>query len=461
MNRRTFLTSMAAASLASSEQPRPNILLMLADDLGIGDLSCYGGTEVETPHLDALAKQSVRFLRSYAASAVCSPTRAACLTGRYPLRFNIRAHFPDKEEHLPPGVATLPALLGKAGYGTVHIGKWHLGGLNRKHLANRSASIPGPLQHGFDHYCAMAEDPAERAALVKERRLFRFGVEHFVRDEKPVEDRGIHLTDFAAEEAMRWMTHYRQRNQPFFINLWFDAPHFPFEPTPGPHLQKYKDKAQADDLLYRATVSHLDAAIGRLMAKLAELGIERDTVVLFSSDNGPAMQGSPSIYKGKKADLHEGGIRVPLLIRFPGRFPPRESKQLAHTADYLPTLCAAAGVKAPADVDGVNLLPHLLSGVAVQRGMLFWQMNVYATHWQTGDRPRPYKKPEPYATEVVRDGDWKLLAKEGEPLELFHLAEDPREERNLIGEHNVRAQRMVKALRAYLKQPRLDCCGLR
>ncbi len=460
MNRRTFLTTLAATGHGAAQQSRPNILLILADDLGIGDLSCYGGAEIETPHLDALARQSVRFVNSYSASAVCSPTRAACMTGRYPLRFNIRAHFTDREEHLPPGVATLPKILAAAGYGTAHVGKWHLGGLNRKHLANRAASIPGPLQHGFAHYCAMAEDPAERAALVKDRWLFRRGVEHFVRDEKPVEDRGIHLTDFEADEAMRWMVHYHQRKQPFFVNLWFDAPHFPFEPTPGGHLDKYRGKAGADDLLYRATVSHLDATIGRLMAKLREMGIEKNTIVLFSSDNGPAMQGSPGIYKGKKADLHDGGIRVPLLIRWPDKIKPRESTQLAHTTDYLPTLCAAAGVTPPADVDGVNILPHLLTGRPIQRGMLFWQMNVYASHWQTGDKPRPYRKPEPYATEVVRDGDWKLLAKDGEPLELFNVAEDPREQNNRIGQENARAQHMASALRDYLKQPRLNCCAL-
>lgn len=461
MKRRTFLMSMGAAPFAQAQVQRPNILLMLADDLGIGDLGCYGGTEVATPHLDALARQSVRFVNSYSASAVCSPTRAACLTGRYPLRFNVRAHFTDREEHLPPGVVTLPRLLRDAGYGTAHVGKWHLGGLNRKHLADRAASIPGPLQQGFEHYCAMAEDPAERGPLVKERWLFRRGVEHFVRDEKPVSDRGVHLTDFEADEAMRWMTHYHQRKQPFFVNLWFDAPHFPYEPTPGDHMEKYRGKAEADDLLYRATISHLDSCIGRLMMKLRELGIERNTIVLFSSDNGPAMQGSPGIYKGKKADLHDGGIRVPLLVRWTGKLSPRESRQLAHTADYLPTLCAAAGVKTPPDVDGVNLLPHLLTGREVPRGMLFWQMNVYATHWQTGEKPRPYRKPEPYATEVVRDGDWKLLAKDGEPLELYHVGQDPREEKNVIGAENARAQRMAAALREYLKQPRLDCCALR
>lgn len=450
----TALAVLAAVAIAlpAAAVDRPNIILILADDLGYADLGCFGGTAVETPHLDSLAEEGMRWTQFYSASAVCTPTRASLLTGRYPLRFDIRKHFIDREEHLPRGPVTLPKLLREARYATAHIGKWHLGGLNQKHLDDRANSIPGPHEQGFEHYLTQLEDPAIRRDLGRTRRLYRDGGQHLVRNDEnaPVDDR--HWTDIVGAEAIDRVERYHKAGRPFFINLWFTVPHTPYEPAPEPHLSRYEEGAEGDQLRFRSMVSHMDAKVGELLAKLDELGIAENTLVLFTSDNGPAWEGHPGPWKGGKTDLHEGGIRVPMIARWPGQIPPdTRTDALGHTNDMLPTFCAAAGIEGPPDLnlDGINLLPQLTKGAPPpDRGTVFWQMDLYKGF------QRHAPKPEPYATEIARDGRWKLLAKGGEPVELIDLAADPGETKNLLAEKPAVVQRLTAELRAWLAEPR-------
>ncbi len=374
-----------------------------------------------------MAAEGMRFTNFYAASPVCSPTRASCLTGCYPQRFGITRHLDDHEMHLPAGTVTLPKLLRQNGYVTKHIGKWHLGGLNVKHTQQRATSIPGPLQHGFDHYLCMYEDPNIRANLLAERRLYREGANFLVSDDQPFPAQNKHWTDVKIEAALQFIEQCHQDNKPFFLNLWFDVPHTPYEPAPKPHINPYKDRAQKDDLYYRSMVAHLDWAIWEITNKLEKLGIKKDTLVLFTSDNGPSYQGSPGPWKGGKTDLHEGGIRIPMIAWWPGQIPASVvGEDVTHTNDILPTFCAAAGIPITPKIDGINILPRLMNQLKLHDSRrLFGQIDFY--DWY----PQPGGKPQPYATEAVREGSWKLLARDGHAVALYNLQEDPYERRNL------------------------------
>ncbi len=447
------LSPRTALGQQQEQRPRrPNIIFIMADDLGYADLSCFGSKTVRTPHLDALAADGKRFTQFYAASAVCSPTRASVLTGRYPLRFDVRKHFTDHEEHLPRGTVALPKLLKQAGYATAHVGKWHLGGLNQKHIDDRAHSIPGPCEQGFEHYLTQLEDPPIRRPLGKNRRLYRDGGKHLVRNDRNAPPTDKHWTDVGGDEAIALVERYHRQRRPFFINLWFTVPHTPYEPAPEPHLGRYKGAARGDQLLFRSMVSHMDAKIGQLVDRLKALGIYQDTLIIFTSDNGPAWEGNPGPWKGGKTDLHEGGIRVPMIAVWPGRIPAgTTSGTLAHTNDVLPTCCAAAGVPLPKDlkIDGTSLLAHLTRGEPVRnRGTVFWQLDLYPRI------QRRMPKPEPYATEIARRGNWKLLAKGGKPVELFDLTADPGETTSVLAQHPKLAAELAGELQAWLAEPR-------
>jgi arylsulfatase A-like enzyme len=411
---------------------KPNIILLLADDLGWGDLSCYGGTAVQTPHLDALAEGGTRFDRFYAAAPVCSPTRASIMTGQYPLRYNIHRHFNDREMYLPAHIPNLPKLLKTGGYKTAHVGKWHLGGLNQKHINDRENNIPGPLQHGFDEYLTQLEDPGVRAALGRERRLFRDGGKHLVRNDVNEPPVATHYTDINGDQAVAWIEKFGGMGHPFFINVWFVVPHKPYEPAPKPHWEGTGAEGISDDQhRFRSMMAHMDAQVGKIMAKLREMGLADNTLVVFTSDNGAAFEGDVLDLKGGKTDLHEGGIRVPMIAHWPGVIPAGvKTDAVGHSNDLLPTFCEAAGVRLPPywvdKIDGVSLLGHLKNGAAFERGTLFWESDLYK------GLQRHYPKPKPYATEVVMSGKWKLLAYKGEPVELFDLSVDRVEQSNLL-----------------------------
>lgn len=453
-----FLVLTTSSALSQSE--RPNILLLLADDLGYRDLSCFGSPAVKTPHLDRLAKEGVKFTHSYAASAVCSPTRASILTGRYPLRFDITKAFNDVDRWLPESATTIAELLRDNGYVTSHVGKWHLGGLHIDKDGRRLSDQPGPRQHGFDFYQTEIEQQPLRGIMGKERTLFRKGGTILLRNDQRVgKDDPFypkHLTDANGDFTVRMIERHAASGKPFFLNVWWLVPHTPYEPAPEPHWSATATKGISDDQhRFRSMVQHMDAKVGEILGKLDELGIADNTLVLFTSDNGAAYEGDIGKLKGGKTDLHEGGIRVPMIARWPKRIPAgKVSDAFTNSTDLLPTFCEAAGVSLPKDLplDGVSLLPLMTGGPAPsieQRGTVFWQLDLYK-HLQ-----RHYPKPKPYATEIVRRAKWKMLALHGEAVELFDVIADPNEQNNLLEEQKDIATSMAKELRAWLAEDRI------
>ncbi len=446
-------------SLIFAEPDRPNIILLLADDLGYGDLSSFGSPAVQTPNLDRLGEQGVRSPYFHSASAVCSPTRASILTGRYPRSYEITRHFNDVNMWLPRGATTVAEILQRHGYATAHIGKWHLGGLHVDENGRRLTNQPGPRQHGFDHYQTQIEQQPLRGQMGRDRTVFREGGTVLIRNDQHISGNDPyfkkHFTDANGDHAVELIERFAGGNKLFFLNVWWLVPHTPYEPAPEPHWSATAaDNISDDQHRFRSMMQHMDAKVGDILDALDRLGIADNTLVVFTSDNGAAWEGHIGNLKGGKTDLHDGGIRVPMVARWPAKIPAGSATHaFGHSADLLPTFCAAANVSLPDahTLDGVNLLPHLSGGPApsaTERGMIFWQMDLYKS------LQRHYPKPEPYATEVVREGRWKLLAFEGDPVELFNTQTDPTEEQNLLEQEPVCVERMTAALREWLaKEP--------
>ena len=449
-----------ASAQDAKDAKRPNIIVLLADDLGYRDLSCFESPAVKTPHLDKLADQGMKFTQFYAASAVCSPTRAALLTGRYPLRFDITRHFNDRNRWLPESATTVAELLRDAGYNTAHLGKWHLGGLHVDKDGKRLTTQPGPGQHGFDFYQTQIEQQPLRARMGRSRTLFRKGGTVLLRnDQKVSQDDPFydkHFTDANGDMAIELIEKLSAEDKPFFLNLWWLVPHVPFEPAPEPHWSATQAEGITEDQhCFRSMVQHMDAKIGVILDKLDQLGIADNTIVLFTSDNGSAYEGDIGALKGGKTDLHDGGLRVPMIVRWPAAIAAgKTSKTFGHTTDLLPTFCEAAGVELPDELplDGLSLLPHLKGAEPPSeeaRGTVFWQLNLYRK------LQRHYPKPGPYATEVAMRGKWKLLTNKGNPVELFDIQYDPNEQKNVIEEHPELVESMAKEVNNWLDEPRV------
>ena len=451
--------SLAAPSSEASADERPNIVLLLADDLGYGDLSCFGSPAVKTPHVDRLASEGLKSTRFYAASAVCSPTRAAILTGRYPLRFDIRKHFNDRDMWLPESATTVAELLKDAGYNTAHVGKWHLGGLHVDKDGKRMDNQPGPRQHGFDQYQTQIEQQPLRSRMGNARKIFREGGTVLLRNDQHIgEDDPFypkHFTDANGDFSIDLIEKFSADKKPFFINLWWLVPHKPYEPAPEPHWSATAAEGISDDQhRFRSMVQHMDAKVGQILDKLDELGIADNTIVLFTSDNGAAYEGFIGDLKGGKTDLHDGGLRVPMIVRWPAAIPPSQtSDAFGHSNDLLPTFCEAAGVELPSELplDGLSLLSHMKGQAAPSdeaRGTVFWQLNLYKKI------QRHYPKPEPYATEVTLRGKWKLLSLSGKPVELFDIESDPNEKQNVMADHPDLVKSLTAEVNDWLDAPR-------
>lgn len=480
MNKKTttFLSTICifAASYGNTSTGKPNIVFILADDLGYGDLSCFGSKQIETPNLDSLAKDGIRLTQYYAASAVCSPSRASILTGNYPLRYDIRQYFPN-DEYLTDKAVTLPKMLKQQGYVSAHLGKWHLGGLHLSHLKARMEKaenvFPGPLEHGFDHYFATIEGGLD-IDLMATRRMYRDGGKYLVANDTLLAANPIYFTDILGNEAIRLINDYSKGNRPFFINLWFKAPHTPYEPAPEPHYSKYKElnhpereghnfhrghNQPGDGILYNSMVSHLDEVIGRIINRLKELDLYENTIIVFTSDNGPSYRGFPDPWKGGKADLHEGGIRVPMIAFWAKHFPAgKTSSEVVHSNDIFPTFCEAAGISADRyKVDGLSMLRHFETLEPLQEERtLFWQLDLAVDPWKNVWYPQPGEKPQPYSTSVVRKGDWKLLADSLNPVILYNLKVDSLESQNLLGQYPEKARAMATELENYFREERMQ-----
>lgn len=393
---------------------RPNFIYILADDLGYADLGCYGARDAYSkqvdvsPNLDRLAGEGTRFTRGYANSAVCSPTRFALITGRWQYRLRGAAEEPlgpafgDKILGLPPSHPTLPSLLGEAGYRTGLIGKWHLG--YPPHF--------GPRQSGYQSYFGYHGGGVDYFAHTGPR-----GGRDLWEDETPVECEG-YLTDLLSRKAVEFVE-AQTAEQPFLLSLHYSAPHWPWlsrddaeESRHSRELGWHPDGGSVQT--YQKMIHHMDEGIGWLLDALDRKGLAHNTFIVFTSDNGGERFSNNWPLYGEKMDLLEGGIRVPLLARWPARIAAGAvSNSPSLTMDWTATILAAAGVQGAPDypLDGVSLLPLFDDPAWVRQGDLCWRM-----------KHRSQRA-------LIR-GDWKYLHQDGHDF-LFNLAQDARERANL------------------------------
>jgi arylsulfatase A len=421
------VNGLATTSFAGAEQaPRPNVVLFLADDLGYGDLGCYGHPHILTPNLDAFAKQGVRLTQCYSASAVCSPSRSAILTGRTPHRNGVFTWLAEgSPAHLRSTEITLPKLLKQAGYATCHVGKWHLNG-----LFNDPAQ-PQPNDHGYDWWLATQNN----AAPTHENP------NNFVRNGQSVGRMEGYSAPLVVEEAVTWLRDKRDATKPFFLAVWTHEPHYPIKSSPE-FKKLYPQLTDDVQVEHHANVTQMDAAFGTLTRSLDELKLTDNTFVFFTSDNGPEGdgvkspgRGSSGGLRGRKRDLHEGGIRVPGIARWPGKIPAGTTCNAPVIgSDLFPTALSVANVSPPTDrvLDGANVLPALTGADAnIARSQpLYWRLHM-----------------APNARIALRSGDWKILADaELRTFELFNLATDEREANDLASTEPARFAEMKKLL---------------
>jgi len=415
------LALVPAPLVADAGATRPNIVFIFADDWGWGDLPCHGSTWLATPNLDRLAAEGIDFQQFNVLNPVCSPSRTAVMTGHYPARYCIHEHFVSPAKNRPRGMPDwldpkapmLPRLLKQAGYRTGHFGKWH--------LTNREThGAPRPEAYGYD-----------------EAKVFNGGAEW-----------PVAAVNATADDAAAFIT--ASAGKPFFVNVWLHESHTPHVPSPE-SLEHWKalDERQR---VYAAVITDGDAAVGKILAALRAAGVEQNTLVMFSSDNGPestgrgnpaAMQdttaavsgydtscsvGETGGLRGRKRSLFEGGVRVPFIVRWPGHAPAglKNDTTVFTAVDLLPTLCAVARVALPADYrgDGENLLAALEGKLVKRTRPIHWQWRGSAGG------------PDLWPRLAIRDGDWKLLLDPAaDRAELYRLSDDRGERKDVAAEH--------------------------
>jgi len=454
MNRRQFLGAMGGATLAGAaattmhssrharaatdRRKRPNILFIMADDLGQYDLGCCGGRHIQTPNIDRIAAEGVRFTQVYAGSTVCAPSRSVLMTGRHTGHTTVRGNSaavggPPPQRRIPLNAedVTVAEVLKVSGYTTGIVGKWGLG----------EPGTPGiPNKQGFDFWFG----------YLNQRHAHNYWTQYLWRNTEKVEFAGnspqtpkVYSHDLMTKEALGFVRRAAEGAKPFFLYAAYTIPHGKLHP---PDDKPYGDKpwSQAEKN-YAAMVTRMDRDVGRLLALLKELGIDEHTVVFFCSDNGwtPSYCGAKSEFKsggplrGNKGNLYEGGIRVPMLVRWPGRITPGAvSDQVWAFWDFLPTAADIAGADPPAGIDGLSMLPAILGREQRQQHeFLYWE-------FRTGG-----------FQQAVRWGDWKGI-RHGtqQPLELYNLKDDLSEKHDVAKDHP-EVVRKIEAFMAGARSP--------
>lgn len=463
-----LFTTLHVPCLWADEVGRPNVVVILCDDLGYGDLECYGHPTIKTPHLNKLASDGIRFTDFYSAAPVCSPSRVGLLTGRSPNRAGIfdwippgRQARPDARDqvHMRRDEVTIAKLLQAAGYATCHAGKWHC------NSRFNDPTQPQPDDAGFDHWLSTQNNAAPSHA----------NPVNYVRNGRPVGRLDGYSCQLAVDEVAEWLKNHKQQNadRPFFVYLAFHEPHEPVA-SPPELVELYRRQSTSEDQAqYFANVHNVDLAVGRTVNVLEELGLASNTLVVFTSDNGPETLnryrsakrsfGSPGSLKGMKLHTHEAGFRVPGIIYWPAQVKPGQTISTAVSSlDFLPTFCQLAGVQLPADrhFDGIDISRLLVEGKRPQRDKpLVWC----------------YFNAINEARVAMRSGDWKVMARlvdeASQPLarvsnlttdrkqdfakatltdfEIYNLASDPNERRNLTEESSRSSQLRVQLIEAY------------
>jgi arylsulfatase A-like enzyme len=418
VTRREFLEIAAGSAAVSAvrikQAPRPNVLFILADDLGYGDVSCYGRPDYQTPAIDGLAQQGLKFTSAYAAAPVCTPTRCGFLTGRYPQRLDVGLQEPLTRKSpphvgLPPGHPTIASLLKQNGYDTALIGKWHLGWKPEF----------GPNQHGYDEFFGILSGAADYFThsspdgAAKGTRS-----EDLWENLTPIERPG-YLTDILTDRAIEYVR--KKHDKPFYLSLHYTAPHAPWE---GPEHAAIDHTRHGGGpmtnggslKIFASMMKSLDTGVGRVLEALGHSGLEKNTLVIFTSDNGGERYSFNWPFSADKGLLWEGGIRVPAMVRWPGVVPSgRTTDQVATTMDWTATILAVTGTQPDRayPLDGDDLLPVCTGSRPAYDRTLFWRT---VNH------------------DAGRHGKWKYLKDAGEE-HLFDLTVDPGEKTDLQTEH--------------------------
>jgi arylsulfatase A-like enzyme len=428
----TCLCSAWCLSLRAAEV-RPNVIFILADDLGWGDLGCYGHPSIKTPNLDRIAKEGTLFTNFYVNGSVCSPSRCAFFTSHYPAREKIHGHFATPQmnesrgmsQFLDPKVPNVARILKDAGYATAHIGKWHLGS---------KSGGPEPDAYGFDFVGTGEKDGPDGPA----------GDPYF----------RARSTEIFVNETIEFIR--QNREKPFYAQMWTLVPHATLNPLPEQLARYAQFRAAGKDFphasaaqVFYASVSNLDIQVGRLLDALKELGIDEKTLIVFSSDNGPedihirnaghSGIGSAGPFRGRKRSLYEGGVRVPFLVRWPGHVPAARIEHDAIVAgvDFLPTVCELASAPLPEGIilDGEDASDIFLGRSRSRTRPLTWE-------WRFNIAGEPFHKSPILA---IRDGNWKLLFNPDKSrIELYDLPKDPTQLNNVAEHHADIVERLSK-----------------
>lgn len=420
----------------SADPSPPNIIVILADDLGRGDYSAFGTNDIRTPSIDRLCREGMTFNNFYASSCVCSPTRAALLTGCYPDRVGVPGvirHTPDNSwGYLSPKAILLPQVLKTAGYHSAIVGKWHLG----------LTSPNTPTERGFDFFHGFLGD------MMDDYLTHRRGGQNFMRRNKEIIDPPGHATDLFTEWACEYLAERSASpSKPFFLYLAYNAPHDPIQPPPE-WLAKVRQRElnMADHRAKLvALIEHMDAGIGRVLETLDQRKLADNTLVFFTSDNGGVLNlgAKNGPWRSEKQHMYEGGLRVPAIARWPNHIPAgQQTDRVAVTMDLFATTCEVAGVKASTNIDGVSFLSTLLGQPQATP-----QRDLYFVRREGG--PAYGGK----TIEALIRGDWKLLQDSPfAPLELYNLKADPKETTNLAAHEKNIFNDLSAALRQHIQR---------
>ncbi len=395
------IVSLSASCTPSvSTDERPNIVYIMVDDLGYADLSSYGREDYQTPVIDALINEGMKFTQAYSAAPICSPTRVGLMTGRYPARYEIGLREPLSIKDtlaLPIEIETLSSMIKSSGYETAIFGKWHLG------ITAEST----PIKHGFNEFFGISSGGADYIKHVY------YGDEPVLYENEELVEKQGYLTDLITDYTIEFIK--REHEKPFFINLEYTAPHWPWQvpgDKPYPYTENWEDYvAGGSDAKYAGMVQNLDANIARIMQSLKESNLDESTVVIFTSDNGGEKFSNMGPFQGQKGSLYEGGIRVPAAVRWPGKIKAgTETDQVVITMDWTVTMLEIAKAQIPNDLnfDGISMVDHLMGNKPKIDRQILWRFG---------------KQGAENLQNAYRDGDWKYLKMSNREF-LFDLKND-------------------------------------
>jgi len=424
-----------SAQFACAATDKPNIIFLLTDDMGYGDVGCYGGKFVPTPNIDRLAKEGTKFTQFYAAAPVCSPSRTAFLTGEYPGRWKITNFLQtragnrasEQADFLDPTAPSIARTLKAAGYVTAHFGKWHMGG-------GRDVTNAPPFSaYGFDEHSGTYESPEPDPNITATNWIFS------AQDKIKRWNRSAYFVDQTLDFLRR------HKGQPCYVNLWPDDVHTPWIPA-GTDIDKRRRENDESAPNFKAVLAEYDKQVGRLLAGLKELGLDDNTILIFSSDNGPlpTLRGQRAGgLRGSKDSLYEGGIRMPLIVRWPGHVPAGSVNEttVMHGVDFFPIFCKIAGVAPPGNekFDGEDLSQSFFGGAPARANPLFWEYGRNASFGYPKGRNRS-------PNVAVREGKWKLVVNaDGNGAELYDLDSDRAETENVADKNPEIAKRLADA----------------